>query len=193
MVHSSCFRDCTFPANKPMPTLLERELETALDAAAQAGRLVLEQYQRFTAIPDARADITTQADRDAQEVILQVLHRTFPGDALRAEEKTPSLADAPSTAARCWIVDPIDGTRGFAKKNGEFSVMVALIEGGFILIGVVLEPVANRFTYATRSGGCWQRLGSNGAASRCYVRPTKDLTDAILVQSHSRSPGRQAE
>jgi 3'(2'), 5'-bisphosphate nucleotidase len=175
-----------------MPHSLENELNTALAAASQAGRVILDQYERFDAIPDARADISTQADRDAQEVILQILHRAFPGDALRAEEKTPSLADAPSTSPRCWIVDPIDGTRGFARKNGEFSVMVAFMEQGKILVGVVLEPVADRMTYATSGGGCWQRLGPTGAPTRCHVRSTKELSEAILVQSHSRSPGRQA-
>jgi 3'(2'), 5'-bisphosphate nucleotidase len=169
----------------------QRELDTALDAATEAGRVILDQYERFDAIPDARADISTQADRDAQEVILQILHRAFPNDTLRAEEKTPSLADAPSTAPRCWIVDPIDGTRGFAKKNGEFSVMVALLEAQHIVVGVVLEPVANRLTFATKGGGCWQRVGRSGPATRCQVRQTKTLADSILVQSHSRSPGRQ--
>jgi 3'(2'), 5'-bisphosphate nucleotidase len=176
-----------------MPIPFERELETAIAAADRAGRIILDQYERFEAIPDARADISTQADRDAQEAILQVLLRAFPNDALRAEEQTPSLAGAPSDAARCWIVDPIDGTRGFAKKNGEFSVMVALIEQANILIGVVLEPVADRLTYATNGGGCWQRHGSTCAQTRCRVRPTHALTDAILIQSHSRSPGRQTE
>jgi len=171
----------------------ERELETAIAAADRAGRIILDQYEHFEAVPDARADISTQADRDAQEAILQVLHRAFPNDALRAEEQTPSLAGAPLAATRCWIVDPIDGTRGFAKKNGEFSVMVALIEQTRILVGVVLEPVADRLAYATNGGGCWQRQPSAGAATRCRVRSTRTLADAILVQSHSRSPGRQSE
>jgi 3'(2'), 5'-bisphosphate nucleotidase len=172
---------------------LQPELETAFEAAAKAGRLILEHYQRFVAISDARADITTQTDRDAQEVILQTLHGAFPSDGLRAEEQTTTLTQAPSKAARCWIVDPIDGTRGFAKKNGEFSVMVALIEHAAILLGVVLEPVANRITFATRGGGCWQSHGFASTANRCQVRSTERLADAILVQSHSRAPGGHSE
>jgi 3'(2'), 5'-bisphosphate nucleotidase len=78
-----------------MPNLLPPELEVALDAATQAGRLIVDQYEHFDAIPDARADISTQADRDAQEVILGILHQAFPQDALRAEEQTPSLARSP--------------------------------------------------------------------------------------------------
>ena len=65
--------------------------------------------------------------------------------------------DAPArlTAPRVWIVDPIDGTRGFARKNGEFSVMVALVDQGRIAVGVVDEPAKERITYATHGGGCF--------------------------------------
>ena len=103
----------------------ERELEAALEAAERAGRAVLEQYARFEVIPDAPASITTAADHEAQEIILGHLHQVFPQDALCAEETTVTLAQAVCTGSRLWIVDPIDGTRGFARKNGEFSLMIA--------------------------------------------------------------------
>src|SRR5207253_214141 len=104
----------------------EQELELALRAAAAAGRLILDAYEQFKPIPDAPASISTQADRDSQECILQLIQASFPGDACCAEEATPSL-DRTRTAARTWVVDPIDGTRGFAQKNGEFSVMIGLV------------------------------------------------------------------
>jgi 3'(2'), 5'-bisphosphate nucleotidase len=175
-----------------MPEHLDHELEFAIEAARSAARVILDHYEHFTAIPDARADISTQADRDSQESILRVLHDAFPEDGLRAEECTPALALAPSGARREWIVDPIDGTRGFARKNGEFSVMIALLEASHILLGVVLEPVADRLTYATRGGGCWRRDGSETQATGCHVRPASRLSDAVLTQSHSRTPSRQA-
>jgi 3'(2'), 5'-bisphosphate nucleotidase len=171
---------------------LDHELDVAIDAARFAARVILDHYERFIAIPDARADISTQADRDSQECILRLLHDSFPGDGLRAEESTPSLALAPSGAPRNWIVDPIDGTRGFARKNGEFSVMIALLETGRILVGVVLEPFADRLTYATLGGGCWRRDRNETEATRCRVRPGLQLSDAVLTQSHARTPSRQA-
>ena len=61
-----------------MTTPLAPELQAALDAAARAGDVVLAHYRRFSAIPDARADISTQADRDSQETILKLLHGRFP-------------------------------------------------------------------------------------------------------------------
>src|SRR5436190_10737150 len=101
--------------------MFDRELEAALDASAAASAALREAYARFGAIPDAPSGITTDADRQSQEIILSHLHRLFPGDALCAEETTPTLAQSPHTGPRLWIVDPIDGTRGFAKKIGEFS------------------------------------------------------------------------
>ena len=167
----------------------EPELEVALESAARSARRILELYGPFVAIPDARADITTEADRDSQELILQTLHRRFPADAFCAEEQTPTLAACHRTGDRLWVIDPIDGTRGFAQKNGEFSVMIGLIDRGAIALGVVLEPARQRLTYAVRGGGCWQRDGEEGPLAACRVSKTAELARATLVQSHSRPPG----
>ena len=165
----------------------ERELKAALEAAQQAGRGILDAYTQFQAIPDAPIDITTEADRQAQETILNHLKRVFPGDALCAEEQTAALAGSASVGSRLWVVDPIDGTRGFARKNGEFSVMIAFVENGAIVVGVVLEPAKGRCTYAARGRGCW-RQDDGGEPIACRVTATTDLDAAVMVQSHSRTP-----
>jgi 3'(2'), 5'-bisphosphate nucleotidase len=163
----------------------EQDLEVALGAAREAGRLILGAYVDFVAIPDARADITTDVDRQSQEAILQFLRRRFPIDALCAEEETPTLTSAARSGPRMWIVDPIDGTRGFAQKNGEFSVMIALLQESRVTVGVVLEPAPRRLTYASFGGGCWRQDG-DGAPVRCRVTATHDLNVAVLTQSRSR-------
>ena len=165
----------------------EAELAAALAAAHTAGNLILEAYSSFKAIPDARADITTDADRSAQEVILGEIRRRFPEDALCAEEQTPTLAAAPPSGPRLWVVDPIDGTRGFAQKNGEFSVMIAFVDRGRVAVGVVYEPAHCRLTRAVRGGGCWREDDSAGAVP-CRVATTTDLAAATLTQSRSK-PG----
>lgn len=163
----------------------EKELQVALDAARKAGDLIRKAYDAFIPIPNAPANISTATDRDSQELILQQLQEAFPDDALCAEESTPTLSSAKRSGSRIWIVDPIDGTRGFAMKNGEFSVMIGLLVEGFLAVGVVLEPVFNRVTYATAGKGCWVQSGS-GEAKRCRVSTTTDLRAAALVQSHSK-------
>jgi 3'(2'), 5'-bisphosphate nucleotidase len=167
----------------------ERELEAALEASRRAGRVILDMYARFRAIPDAPADISTEADRRSQETILDHLHRAFPADALCAEESTPAFAAVPVIGPRMWIVDPIDGTRGFARKNGEFSVMVGFVADGISTVGVVLEPALERLTYAVRDAGCWRRDSETEAAVVCRVSSTTDLSSATLIQSRSHKDG----
>jgi len=170
----------------------EPELQAALDAVVRVRPLILEAYARFQPIPDAAASISLPVDRETQEMLLQHLGAAFPGDAFCAEEETPTLlqlAGVGSGRPRTWIIDPIDGTRGFAVKNGEFSVMLGLVEAGHVAVGVVLEPIRQRLTYATRGGGCWKRDGE-GPAERCRVSTTDRLPGAMLTVSHS-STGRK--
>ena len=88
-------------------------------------------------------------------------------------------------------MDPIDGTRGFARKNGEFSVMIAFVEGGRIAVGLVLEPAHDRETYAILGGGCW-RLDGDKEPQRCRVRDVRSLDQAIVTQSRSSDPTRRS-
>jgi 3'(2'), 5'-bisphosphate nucleotidase len=169
--------------------MYERELEVAQAAAALAGRYLVEEYERFQAIPDAAASITTHADRQAQEIILRHILLHFPKDALCAEEATPTVRQAEQLGDRLWIVDPIDGTRGFAMKNGEFSVMIGFVDRGIIGLGVVAQPAAQRLTYAHRGGGCWRRDRGADAPISCHVTAVAQLEEATLTQSRPRHAG----
>src|SRR5882672_7376938 len=117
-------------------------------AAVNAGEYLAKAYADFTPIPNAPSNISTEADRGSQEIILQFISGLYPNDALCAEEKTATLANAKRTGERVWIVDPIDGTRGFAMKTGEFSVMIAFVHDGRVAVGSVTEPATARRTYA---------------------------------------------
>lgn len=165
----------------------EKELETALAAARQAGKYLEEAYRTFEVIPDAPADISTEADRQSQEIILSYLKKVFPSDGFCAEESTPCLAGSEQKGDRLWIIDPIDGTRGFARKNGEFSVMIAFVQDGEIGVGVVFEPVKKRLTYAVQGSGCWKWDEPGTSPVRCQVSAVDKLTEARLTQSRSRS------
>src|SRR5947207_1848391 len=150
--------------------MYERELAAARAAADLAGAVILEHYARFAAIADAPASISTEADRASQEVILQHLHTLFPEDAFRAEEATPTLQRVARSGRRLWVIDPIDGTRGFARKNGEFSVMIAFVDAGTVAVGVVAEPAPGRSLFAVRGEGCWKQ--DKGVAESTAVRVT---------------------
>jgi 3'(2'), 5'-bisphosphate nucleotidase len=171
----------------------ESELAAALDAADKASRAILEQYAEFQVIPNAPANITTDVDRLAQGIILKTLEECFPRDACCAEEITAAGAKVAGTGPRLWVVDPIDGTRGFARKNGEFSVMIAFVDRDVVAVGVVQEPAKRRLTYAVRGGGCWRRDGGEVQPVSCRVTAVSDVSGAALVQTHSRDPGMPTE
>lgn len=168
------------------PLDLGQEVSAALEAADLAGELIRREYATFAAIPDAPVSISTHVDKASQELILNFLHAEFPHDALRAEENTPQLARVPNDGRRVWVVDPIDGTRGFAKKTGQFSVMIGLLVDGEPVVGVVMEPVQDRATYAWTGGGCWYKVG-DGTSVGCRVS-RRGAGTAVLTQSWSK-PG----
>jgi 3'(2'), 5'-bisphosphate nucleotidase len=162
-----------------------RELEVALEAAVLAGEYLRTAYESFIAIPNAPASISTEADRTSQDLVLSHLAGTFPDDAICAEEGTETLKRARRNGPRLWVVDPIDGTRGFVMKNGEFSVMIGLVADGRVVVGVVLEPALNRMTFARLGNGCWVRIGAS-EPTRCRVTTTNVLSESVLVQSHAK-------
>lgn len=166
-----------------MPSF-QRELDAARAAADLASHAILELYAGFTAIADAPADISTEADKRSQEIILQSLSQSLSNDAYCAEEDSPTLRELRREGPRLWIIDPIDGSRGFAKKLGEFSVMIGLVVDGMVEVGVVAEPARKRLTHAIRGGGCW-RSDNGSSAARCHVSSIASWAEARLVRSHA--------
>ena len=111
--------------------------------ALEAGALILRYYEAG-AVATAKADGSpvTAADRAAEALITPVLRRLLPGVPVVAEEAA-AAGDVPTvdTAGRFWLVDPLDGTKEFVNRNGDFTVNIALIEAGSPRLGVVYAPV----------------------------------------------------
>jgi 3'(2'), 5'-bisphosphate nucleotidase len=173
----------------------ERELDLTLSVIRRAGDEILRRYASFGRIEDAPADISTEADEASQALILDAVHQAFPGDAMCAEEASARfetrVEEGAHGARRFWVVDPIDGTRGFARKNGEFSIMIALVEDGEAVLGAVHEPVPDRLTWALRGEGCFVVRGGEGVGAKgCAVSETEG---APRVLAMSRSQGDEGE
>lgn len=96
----------------------------------------------------------TEADLRADRVIRQALERHFPGCYILSEE---SVSSAAPTAQRFLLVDPLDGTKEFLKRNGEFTVNIALIEDGQPVAGVVLAPALDECFWAAQGQGAYKR------------------------------------
>ena len=119
----------------------KRELEVAIDLARQAGSVIMQHYVVPTQVDYKTADESnpvTQADRDANKLIVEGLMGAFPSDAILAEE-SPPLASR-HEKSRLWCVDPLDGTREFIARNGQFVVMIGLAVEGHAVLGVLYHP-----------------------------------------------------
>ena len=133
----------------------ERELEVALEAAREAGAILLHYYEVGTeAWEKAEDNPLTVADLESDRAIAKRLGEAFPEDALLSEE---TVADPARTRnRRVWIVDPMDGTKEFTKQIPEFGVSIALVEDGEPVVGVILNPAADVAVWARRGGGCFR-------------------------------------
>jgi 3'(2'), 5'-bisphosphate nucleotidase len=162
--------------------MLETELEVATQLARQAGAIVLEVYgSRFDVELKGKSDPVTEADRRANAFIVDGLRKSFPGDGIVAEE-SPDHGDA-TRARRCWFVDPLDGTKEFIARNGEFSVMIGLAIDGRAQLGVVYQPDGDKLYRGVVGQGAELEQGRN--TRRLRVSSVGDPSALRLVVSRS--------
>ena len=163
-----------------------RELDVALAAAAKAGDYFGRPTTRSRRSQTPRRRSAPRRTGTSQEMILSHLAAAFPDDALCAEEATATLKAARREGSRLWVVDPIDGTRGFVMKNGEFSVMIGLVDRGRVVVG---RRAWSRHSHASRTHRSAADAGFGPATNLPLLatsRSTEKLDDAVLVQSHAK-------
>ena len=141
------------------------EIEAVIrDLALAAGGAVMEVYARADFGTRAKADASpvTQADLAADRLIAAGLARAFPDIPAVTEEQADSHAE--TGHRRFFLVDPLDGTREFIRRRGEFTVNIALIEDGAPVAGVVLAPAIGRMFRSLAAGGAVEEaVGADGA------------------------------
>jgi 3'(2'), 5'-bisphosphate nucleotidase len=165
----------------------EAELDAALGAALLAGEAIMRFRDTLTPDPMAPPSISTPADRSAQDMLIELIQESFPDDAFVAEEDTEAYRDVPHLGPRQWVIDPIDGTGGFARGSDDFCVMVGLAVEGHVVMGVVLEPARNRVAWATEGGGCFEHEGRGlGPGREVFASGVAELEQARLGTSRYR-------
>ena len=159
--------------------LLQRVETIALDA----GRLVMEVYATEFAV-DAKDDASpvTLADQRAEALIVAALHALAPDIPIVAEDLV-SAGCVPDIGERFWLVDPLDGTREFVKRNGEFTVNVALIENTLPVLGVVCAPALGTLYAGATGGPATMRSDGKTQSLRCRAVPVEGLT-VVASASH---------
>lgn len=162
-------------------TELRNLLTTAINAAVRAGKLILDVYNSNEFQVNLKSDRTplTLADRHAHTEILNSLTKTrIP---TLSEEGRDILFEERKSWEYFWLVDPLDGTKEFIKRNGEFTVNIALIVHGNPIMGVVYVPVLEDLYFALKGDGSF-RIGS--------IEPTlaSNYKYDQLVESASKLP-----
>jgi myo-inositol-1(or 4)-monophosphatase len=156
----------------------DRELEVAIQAAREAGEVLLRHWTDDVKHWEKSEDNpVTRADLEADRAIAARLRAAFPGDALLSEETVSDPSRLRSS--RAWIVDPMDGTKEFIGRIPEFGVSIALVEDGEPVAGVIHNPAARVSVWATRGGGTFR----DGA--RVGVSRVARLEDAVVIASRT--------
>ena len=162
--------------------MLKEEIRIATELAKAAGKIVMQYYDQ-----DYRVDMkkenepVTQADRASNEFITSQLLQNFPEDGILAEESKDNLTRL--SKRRVWLVDPMDGTREFIDKIGEFSIMVGLVEDGHPILGVVYQPTTGILYSAAQKLGSF--ISKNGEQRRLRVSELISIPEMTMVVSRS--------
>ena len=145
-----------------VPAAATKELRVALEAA-EAAAAISRRYFRSNLRVETKADRTpvTQADVECENAIRDVILSAFPKHGFFGEEGGMMREDAESL----WLVDPIDGTKGFVRDYPFFSTQIALLRAGKIVLGVSSGTMFEEIAWAERGAGAWlngERLGVSG-------------------------------
>ncbi len=162
---------------------MEELLERVHEIAKQAGVVVMTVYDGgYSVRAKDDASPVTEADERAEALIEAALSRLTPDVPIVAEEAV-AAGRIPAFGRRFWLVDPLDGTKEFIGRNGEFTVNIALIEDGAPVLGVVHAPALGR-TYGGASGGAaYVEDAAGRRAIRCRDVPAEGLT-VVASRSH---------
>ncbi|MDO8605967.1 MAG: 3'(2'),5'-bisphosphate nucleotidase CysQ [Phaeospirillum sp.] len=170
-----------------LPPDLASLLPTLEALARQAGAAIMEVYgSDFAVLTKDDSSPVTAADERAEAIILPGLARLTPGIPIVAEEQVaagriPAVGDGPF-----WLVDPLDGTKEFIKRNGEFTVNIGLIVGGVPSVGVVLAPAQN-LLWAGAAGRAF-KVDAAGTRHAIACRALPASGAVVLTSRSHRNP-----
>ncbi|HLC84725.1 MAG TPA: 3'(2'),5'-bisphosphate nucleotidase CysQ [Candidatus Nanoarchaeia archaeon] len=165
------------------------ELTIAKSLARQAGKAILEVYgSEFSVTKKSDQSPVTEADLRSNAIIVKGLRLAFPGDAILTEEEEDDKTRF--STSRVWIIDPLDGTKEFVKRNGEFAISIGLIQGGKPLVGVIYAPARDEMYYAETGKTAF--FEHAGTIEPLKVSTCGNLSESIVIRSGSSTDNRVA-
>ncbi len=160
--------------------------EALADIAEDAARVILP-YWRNGVVAETKSDDSpvTRADREAEALILERLETLYPGVQTVAEEAVAANGAPAEAADLFWLIDPLDGTRGFIEGRESYTVNIALVQKGSVVAGVVTAPAtATTWRSGAKGAGAFRRrFGEGWQAIKVRNRPASPMA----VMSHSMS------
>lgn len=161
-----------------------KELEAAKQAAVKAGKAILEIYQNVDITVEYKSNHSplTIADKTADNIITEELKSSFPSYAVLSEEGKDDKARLENDY--CFVVDPLDGTKEFIKRNGQFTVNIALAYRHESVMGVIYVPVTGTLYYAAKGYGSFAE-SADGEIRKLSVSANTDIPSLRVVMSSS--------
>jgi 3'(2'), 5'-bisphosphate nucleotidase len=161
------------------------DVQTIVRIAREAGEKILEIYQTadFNVAMKVDNSPLTRADIASHEHILKQLQSLSSEPVLSEESKTTSYQER-SQWKQFWLVDPLDGTKEFIKRNGEFTVNIALVKDGKVVLGVVHTPALDVTYYAVKGGGAFKQDLEGVKAIRAKQKVDETL-QVVASRSHA--------
>ncbi|MBI2255298.1 MAG: 3'(2'),5'-bisphosphate nucleotidase CysQ [Proteobacteria bacterium] len=167
-----------------MPTDLTALRDHLIAAAYEAGAAIMKVYgSDFSAARKADHSPVTEADVAAEKLILAALRKCAPTIPVVAEEQAAAEGVPDHVARRFFLVDPLDGTKEFVARNGEFTVNIALVEDGRPILGIVYLPALDEM-YAGHGTRAIRRRGAEESAIHARALPA---TGAVMTISRSHA------
>ena len=159
---------------------LASRLDFAVKVAREAGDHTLRYFRRPDLEIESKADLSpvTRADREAETLLTERIRSAYPLDGVLGEE----LGESPSQNGYRWILDPIDGTRSFARGIPLFGTLVALEYQGENVLGVIHLPACRETIYAAKGQGAWWQV-ENAAPITARVSSVNALAKATLLST----------
>jgi 3'(2'), 5'-bisphosphate nucleotidase len=162
-----------------------QSLERIVEIASAAGAAIMQHYGADERV-DMKADGSplTAADRAAHVLIVTELADLTPDVPVISEEGVIPPYEERRHWTRFWLVDPLDGTKEFVKRIGEFTVNIALIEDGVPALGVVMAPALGLTYFAARGHGAWRQRGDDPPERIHGGQRTAGVTRVVESRSH---------
>lgn len=167
------------------PSILEH-LDRIEKMSRDAGDAIMEIYKKTIGV-SYKSDHSplTEADLNANRIIVSALKKDYPEIPILTEEAVSDFK-GPTEEGYFWLVDPLDGTKEFIKRNGEFTVNIALIFKGEPILGVVFAPEKKLLYRGAKNHGAFKRDG-DGALKKMHVSSHEVDSTWIVVGSRSHS------